>query len=277
MTPAHAQETPPQEGSPDEVSPDEIPPDEAPTEAPPEEPTVEPEYPRLPVLEFAPSAPYPAEALEAGEEGAVLLEMDISEGGEVLSVTLLEPAGWGFDEAAMSAVRNFQFAPALDEAGEPAVSRIQYRYRFTLEDVPILAIEGRIMAAGIRQPLPDARVVLLDAAGMSLEVFTDAEGFFRFADVVPGPYALAARAAGRSEEVASIEVVEGRISEVTLYLVPDRAWEGEDYNDQMVIVGQRVEPEIVERSLDASEIRTMPGTGGDIVRAVQSLPGVARS
>jgi TonB family protein len=272
MPPSRAQETPAEETP---VSGD--PADEPQGEDPAPEPPGQTAFPRLPSLEFAPAAPYPPEALQAGLEGAVLLELEVSEEGEVLSAQIVEPAGSGFDEAALSAVRNFRFSPALSEDGEPVPARIQYRYRFTLEHVPVLAIQGRILAAGIRQPLVGARVVLLDAAGTSLEALTDAEGTFRFADIEPGAYAIAVRAAGRGEEVAQVEVSEGQVSEVTMYLVPDRAWEGEDYNDEMVIIGQRVEPEIVQRALDASEIRTMPGTGGDIVRAVQSLPGVARS
>ena len=240
-------------------------------------PAEAPVYPSLPVLEFAPAAPYPPAALAAGLEAAVLLEMDISEQGEVLAATVVEPAGAGFDEAAISAVRNFRFVPAYDEDGAAVPARIQYRYRFTLELVPILAVQGRIMAAGIRQPLVGARVVLLSAEGLSLEAVTDADGTFQFADVAPGAYALSARAPGRDGEVAQVEVVEGRVSEITMYLVPNRGWETGDYNDEMIIIGERVEPEIVERALDADEIRTMPGTGGDIVRAVQSLPGVARS
>ena len=225
----------------------------------------------------APSAPYPEAALAAEREGSVLLEMEISAEGEVVRADVVTPAGFGFDEAALAAVRNFRFSPALDEAGAPAPSIIQYRYDFSLELVPVLAVQGTVLEAGTRQPLPGARARLVDDSGRVLEAIADAEGVYRFADIAPGQYALSVAAPGFGEEVTAFAVVEGEVAEATFYLAPDRGWERVQADDEMVVEGERVEPEVVERRLQSSEIRAMPGTGGDIVRAVQSLPGVARS
>ena len=242
-----------------------------------EEAAADAPLPRLPILILAPPAPYPPQALEERLEGTVMLELRITEEGEVLSATVVQAAGHGFDEAAAMAARSFRFAPALDELGQPAASLVQYEYRFTLELVPTVAVEGLIVQAGTREPREGVQVVLLDEEGVSIEVSTDAEGRFRFVDIAPGAYALAARAPGLAEQVARIAVTEGKVSTVKMFLVPDRAWELGSYDEELVVIGERVDPEIIERSLSADEIRAMPGTGGDIVRAMQSLPGIARS
>lgn len=259
-TPAHAQDT----GG-------------AQAPAPEPEPAAASALPRLPVLVDAPPAPYPEAALAEGQEGTVLLELAISALGEVVSAEVVEPAGLGFDEAALAAVRNFRFDPALDAEGEPVGAVIQYRYVFSLERLPVLAVSGRVRAAGTRQPLAQATVTLLDDTGRAIEAATDAQGDFRFVDVPDGDYALAARAPGFEQEVTAVAVVSGRVSEATFFLRPARTWEQLQADDEMVIEEERVEPEVIERRLRADEIRSMPGTGGDIVRAVQSLPGVARS
>lgn len=45
----------------------------------------------------------------------------------------------------------------------------------------------------------------------------------------------------------------------------------------LVVVDQRLAPDITERRLTAEEIRYLPGTSGDVVKAVQNLPGIARA
>src|SRR5205807_5314277 len=44
-----------------------------------------------------------------------------------------------------------------------------------------------------------------------------------------------------------------------------------------IVRGDRITEETVEHRLDAEEFRRIPGTQGDTLKAVQNLPGVARS
>src|SRR6476469_5330568 len=80
-------------------------------------------------------AVYPPEALQQQLSGTVQLQVDISETGAVTEVQVLEPAGHGFDEAAVAAVRQFQFSPA-EVDGAPAPVRITYAYQFVWREVP---------------------------------------------------------------------------------------------------------------------------------------------
>ncbi|MDD5308045.1 MAG: TonB-dependent receptor [Deltaproteobacteria bacterium] len=79
-------------------------------------------------------AEYPTEAFAAGVEADVLTQIDVDEHGLVTAVEVLEPAGHGFDEAAMAAISQFVFEPATRD-GKPIPSRIVYRYRFFAQEM----------------------------------------------------------------------------------------------------------------------------------------------
>jgi TonB family protein len=76
-------------------------------------------------------APYPEEARRTGQEGAVVMRLTIDEQGAVAKATVIQSAGAEFDEAALAAIRQFQFAPATLD-GTPVAMDITYTYRFVL-------------------------------------------------------------------------------------------------------------------------------------------------
>ncbi len=75
---------------------------------------------------------YPQQAKEARIEGAVRLSVLINELGQVREVSVLEGPGYGLNEAATDALKQFQFSPAEVE-GQKVSVRIVYVYRFKLE------------------------------------------------------------------------------------------------------------------------------------------------
>jgi len=60
---------------------------------------------------------------------AVVLEITVETDGTVSAVEVAEPAGDGFDEAAVAAARAFVFVPASRD-GVPVRARVRYRYLF---------------------------------------------------------------------------------------------------------------------------------------------------
>lgn len=68
------------------------------------------EYPKL--VKFVP-AEYPETARKERREGVVLLRVDIDETGKVLKVEVVRPLYPDLDEAAIQAVSQFEFTPAL--------------------------------------------------------------------------------------------------------------------------------------------------------------------
>ena len=65
---------------------------------------------------------YPPLALRRGKEGKVLLRLSISATGALTDVEIIEDPGFGFAEAAVTAVRNSSFEPAMGREG-PVPSR----------------------------------------------------------------------------------------------------------------------------------------------------------
>ena len=108
-----------------------------------------------------------------------MLIIEIDEQGQVVYAELAEPAGHGFDEAAMEAVQQFTFSPALDSEG-PVPVIIEFAYGFVLdvdehegaladeqalEDSPVelpVNLEGQLVEMGTRRSLPDFPVLLTE-------------------------------------------------------------------------------------------------------------------
>ncbi|MBI2060073.1 MAG: energy transducer TonB [Nitrospirae bacterium] len=97
----------------------------------------EPEYVPLPAVSALPSfktkiePEYPDQARRAGLDGLVVLEVGIDSAGRVFEVSVVQSAGHGFDEAAMTAMKNSVFYPAR-RGNEPVAVRLRIPVRFTL-------------------------------------------------------------------------------------------------------------------------------------------------
>ncbi len=77
--------------------------------------------------------PYPPEAKKASVEGPVVMDLVIDQSGKVKSVQLIRGPGAGLNEAAVAAVKSFEFRPA--KVGDQNVAvKIRYTYRFVLEN-----------------------------------------------------------------------------------------------------------------------------------------------
>ena len=140
-------------------------------------------------------ATYPPQAKAEKLEGKVELELTIGRDGRVTDAGVVTPAGNGFDEAALEAVRQFLFEPARRD-WKPVVSRIRYLYVFELktedlEEVTTGSIVGRLVNALDDKPVELARIELIGDDGKTLRATqSDAEGTFRFDELAPGEYGL---------------------------------------------------------------------------------------
>lgn len=246
----------------------------------------QPQLTRAPELITFVEAEYPPAALAEKRTGVVGMALTIQADGSTTDVEVVEPAGHGFDAAAMAAAARFVWRPAeLD--GQPGAVRITYRYTFTLKeevvetppaptDVPRGALEGLIRERGTRAPLAGVVVRIRPAAKDAPpfdepETFSDAAGRFRFADVPAGAVVITlevpAFATVEDEEI----VVAGKATEVRYAL------ERDGFEDAVQVVGRRTRKQVVRRTLAVEEIRTIPGTQGDALKVVQNLPGAART
>jgi len=104
-----------------------------------------------------------------------------------------------------------------------------------------------------------------------LVTYADSTGRFGFRGLPPGRVALSFPNAGFAPVELAETVRAGERVEVTVRL------KRRQYDAQEVVVyGDRPEKEVARVSLSADEVLTLPGTGGDAIRSVQALPGVAR-
>jgi len=76
---------------------------------------------------------YPMRARKLGKEGTVLLLITLCEKGRLVSVDVVEKAGFGFDEAALSTVRQSIFRPARRD-GRPVACRAYLPIAFRLNN-----------------------------------------------------------------------------------------------------------------------------------------------
>lgn len=239
-------------------------------------PAAEPPAPgaltRPPAVAEAAEPEYPAEAQAAGLAGEVLLELEISEAGVVTDAVVSTPAGHGFDESAVAAVRRIRFIPAEID-GKPAPVRIEYRVKFELKapapapSPPLVNLRGQVLQRGTRLPVSGA---LVEAGGQT--IYTDRDGRFELAGVPLG--AVKVRVVEPSHQRWEVEetIAPGQATEVKYWLqkVLDGAYEA-------VVVGERDKREVSRVALSTGEIARVPGASGDAVKVIQNLPGVARA
>jgi TonB family protein len=238
----------------------------------------------MPRLVHFEHAAYPPEAFKAGLEAQVILTLTVDRQGNVTEAVVREPAGHGFDEAAQSAALKFKFEPALRN-GKPVPAKIDYRYSFTLTPAAPSSpaamapapppttgnLAGAIKIAGTNVPLAGAEVVVENAQGSVRRVVADARGQWVLTDLPPGRYTVRIRATGFEATTNQEEVMAGTAAEVTYRLAP------ESEGLEVTVRGERPAREVTRRTLEQREIARIPGTGGDALRSVQSLPGVARA
>jgi TonB family protein len=221
-------------------------------------------------------ATYPPQAQASGLTADVLLRLRVEANGSVSEVEVLSPAGHGFDEAAVEAARRFVFSPALVN-GKPVAVKIPFKYSFTLsekmvERTPTVGdLSGKIEVAGAETPLVGARVTLRDATGREHTAVTEPDGKWTIQDLPPGRYKVRVDAAGFSTIELEEEVVAGELTELTYRLSPQV-----DDAIEVSVYGTRPPREVLRRTITRREMTRVPGTGGDALRSLQNLPGLAR-
>jgi TonB family protein len=85
-----------------------------------------------PVVAVEEKIGYPPEARGARAEGTVFLCVDVDERGLVQKVELLQGVHPALNAAALDAMGQFLFHPALKD-GSPVKARFMYRYTFALD------------------------------------------------------------------------------------------------------------------------------------------------
>lgn len=228
------------------------------------------------LIEFV-EAPYPEAELSSPRAAQVVLSIAIDAAGQVGEVQVVQSAGEHFDAAAIAAVKQFRFTPAeIDDVPSPV--KITYRYSFDEPPPPITTggLKGLVRDKQSGRPLAGVRV-RLEGVG---EVLTDAEGRFEFTEVPEGTARVTLESdeftpLSATEEVAAGQAIEA-LYEVEQPVEEQPEEEADDY-EIVVRAPPKLERQIVSTTVVADDARRLPGTQGDVLKVVESLPGVARS
>jgi len=279
--------------------------DEAPIELTDEIEYLDPEgaLEKMPVLTQFVEAKYPDSLIKSGIEGAVLLELLVSETGAVDSAAVVRPLHPALDASALDAARKFKFSPARAIGGEAVAVMLQYEYRFSLREVvtapkTYVNLSGTVIERGTRRPVADALVVLQFVDTLSdsslavpfslymeqigaiegqswedsrLAATTDSVGRFKFYSLPSGQVKVSIQAPdyesySTTENISKLEEVKA------LYYVMRLDYSGYE----LVVYGKAEEKEVSRHRISLAEVKRIPGLGGDAVRVVQAMPGVAR-
>lgn len=266
-----------------------------PEEPPPAAPTGVVTKP--PQLLQAVAPEYPPEALAAGKSASVKVRIKIDATGVVTGVDVIEKVGDGFDEAAIAAAMQYVFDPAEID-GQPAPITVETVIHFVLEEEPEpepepppggeevppehagppnhagdmrlpVTIQGVVVERGTRKELGG---VIVSVAELGLDAVTGEDGSFYFHGVGPGDYQVIAVDTKYDRLERRITLAKRESVELRLWMRPKG---GNLY--ETVVEGERDVLEVTRRTVKRQQMTSVPGTFGDPIRVIQTLPGMNRA
>ncbi len=252
---------------------------------------------KSPKLVQAQAPEYPPAALEAGKQAKVKVRIHIDAMGTVSSVDVVEPAGDGFDEAAVAAALQYIFDPAEID-GTPAPIAVETTINFVIEqreepdapdappgppppavhtgppnhagaiDAPV-TLQGVAVERGTRRALAG---IIVSISELGIDAVTGEDGTFFFHGVPPGSYKLLAVDPRFDRLERPITLAKREALELRLWMRPKG---GNPY--ETVVEGEREVLEVTRRTLQRQQLTSVPGTFGDPIRVLQTLPGLQRA
>ncbi|MEN0062461.1 MAG: TonB family protein [Myxococcota bacterium] len=211
-------------------------------------------------------AVYPPEARAQGLEAEVAVTVQLDATGAVIHVEVAQPAGHGFDEAAMAAARSTTFSPAFRD-GVPIASEFVVIYGFDLPPIDgEQRFAGRVFRRGSVAPVANATVDLRFEGSVRRTTSTRPDGRFDIADLAAGTYELVINHPHHQTFTFSIDVPAEEPLDIVLQ---------SDDDASTVAFGTYRAPSPDEQPLSGRIVRRIPGTFGDPVRVLETLPGVA--
>ncbi len=236
-------------------------------------PAVDPESYVEPVVPDAFLATLPPDQTTATVQVMITLLAD----GSIGATEVLHSDGEPFAQALIDAIRAWSWTPAQTAAG-PIDATFTYAYTFELDRTVVLPVNltGQVREMATRNELGEVSVsVRLESedGGEPIELLTttDAEGRFELRGVPSGLHAIRLVHGGHKVSTTEVLVVDGELVDVKLWM------EKSGLTEELVVVGEREKEEVTRHTLSIEEIKRIPGTFGDPVKAIQTLPGAART
>ena len=129
-------------------------------------------------------------------------------------------------------------------------------------------ITGMICEKSSGDSIPEVTVTLVEK---KLTALTDASGRYEFDNIAPGDYTLSITAENYEPTKKKIKVESGKTIVLDFQIEFEVLEVGE-----IVITGKKKPISVSSKvAVTSSEIKRIPGTGGDALKAIQALPGVS--
>ena len=132
-------------------------------------------------------------------------------------------------------------------------------------------IQGHIVDEKTKQPMPGANVMVM---GTNFGAATNAEGIYRIEHLPEEVYELKVSYIGYIDYVETDVLV---VREKTTYINEIELTSSPLFLEAVTVTPEIATASVSRQSLQREEIRRRPGTVGDVLRAVGSLPGVSTS
>lgn len=206
----------------------------------------------------------------------VVIELVIGVDGKTSELKVIAGPGDAWNKAVIEAFSKAQFKPAT-RGGQPIPTRIRIpvtvgeppaymaRGRRIPEPIPVVkkAVTGIIKERGTRKPLPGVTIVI-DKTDKT--VVTDKDGKFLIEGLPKGKYRLVIPGADYEPYIQNIKVPQ---LDMAISLMP-----AGDVRYRTVIKARTADAARVV--IPVAQAREVPGSNGDPVKVIESLPGVAR-
>lgn len=210
-----------------------------------------------PVLERCPEVPYPDEVDAGAVQVDMVLELDGA--GRVVAVREVDGSE-PFATLAREAAARCRFQPALLD-GTPIGVELPFSWTFP---EPPARLEGVVRTLARRDPVAGLTVHVGEHT-----VTTDATGRFE-ADLPPGSVELRIVDPRYAFQPVTVDLRRDEAVALSLWVLPQ-----EDPNEVVGLYDPLVQPQ--RRPLTREEVRAIPGSLGDPIRALHSRPGFART
>jgi hypothetical protein len=198
----------------------------------------------------------------------VTLVLTVDENGAVTEVQETASDEPRLSPLAASAARSFIFTPAQYQ-GKPVAVQITYRYAFDIRPKERrIVYTFNMFEKGTRAAL-DGVTAVIEQNGRS---FTALSGHLEVSDLPPGNYTLYVPTGEFVEVRRNFTVRENAVGNEDLRL--DRRYGS---TNQTIIRAPKEARFVARQTLEATELRRLPGSAGDPLKMVENLPGVARS
>jgi TonB family protein len=225
-----------------------------------------------------PLNPYPEAAKAAGIEATVTLLIQLDETGKITAVEPTSPDQHGFNTAATEAVWGMSFSPAETASGPiPIAFELAYDFRLPKAELPPpppplelpINVSGFLREKGTRRPIERASVTV---QGTDIQVLTGSDGSFSMRGVPLGDIVLNVVHIGHEVVEKTFTLVENEGVKLALWARADT------YAANEAVARYRgIDDEIIRHTVEMEDAARIPGSFGDPVRIIQTLPGAAKA